>query len=72
MTSETAYRYLKLYKEMEVIIMKMKAKTGIYISCFGVLVSVFIVMFQALFFANITILFSNLSRYKKQREDSNT
>jgi len=67
---------------MEEMIMKKKTKAGLYISCLGVVLSIILVVFQALtpepmttgvviLFANITILFSNLSRYKKQHDDNN-
>lgn len=57
--------------------MKIKSKTGIFVSCFGVLMSVILVAFQALtpqpitsglviLVVNITLLLNNLSRYKKE------
>lgn len=59
-----------------------KIKRGIYISCFGVLISIIVVIVQALtpipittglgiLFANLTILLVNVSRYKayKQTEE---
>ena len=61
-----------------------KIKRGIYISCFGVLISILVVIIQfrssqsittglGILFANLTILMVNVSRYKayKQTEEVN-
>lgn len=60
-----------------------KIKRGIYISCFGVLISILVVIIQfrssqsittglGILFANLTILLVNVSRYKayKQTEEN--